>query len=105
MVLGRSGTLQGRPRSGLNGIAAHAASDLETLVELVARDLGIVLVPEAIAEARRSSLGIIQIAQTELCWELVVAYAAGESMDHSPRTTRPVFLELLYAQGDWAEER
>ena len=91
---------------GVERRTVFEVNDLETLLELVARGLGIALVPEAIAQARRPSLAVIPIAQTELCWELVVAYAAGDSMNHGPADHAPgVFLELLYAQRDLAEER
>jgi DNA-binding transcriptional LysR family regulator len=81
------------------GVERHIAfevSDLETLLELVRRGLGIALLPEALAEARLPALGIAHLAEPELCWELVVAYASGARAadapaDHAPRA----FLELL----------
>ncbi|MFZ0869625.1 MAG: LysR substrate-binding domain-containing protein [Rhodanobacter sp.] len=80
------------------GIERHIAfevSDLETLLELVRRGLGIALLPEAVAQSRRPALGIAELAEPELCWELVVAYAAAASeslpTDQAPRA----FLELL----------
>lgn len=81
---------------GIERRTVFEVSDLETLLELVARGLGIALVPEAIAEARRSRLSINPIAETDLCWELVVAYAGGDGPnlcppDHAPKA----FLELL----------
>ncbi|MER9063921.1 LysR substrate-binding domain-containing protein [Mesorhizobium sp. M0435] len=81
---------------GIERRTVFEVSDLETLLELVARGLGIALVPEAIAEARRSTLSINPIAQTELCWELVVAYAAGDGTSDSPPDHAPkAFLKLL----------
>ena len=80
------------------GVERHIAfevSDLETLLELVRRGLGIALLPEAVARSRRPALGIAELAGPELCWELVVAYAAAGSAslptDEAPRA----FLELL----------
>src|SRR3984957_18650643 len=80
------------------GVERHIAfevSDLETLLELVRRGLGIALLPEAVAQSRRPALGIAELAEPELCWELVVAYAAAASeslpTDQAPRA----FLELL----------
>jgi DNA-binding transcriptional LysR family regulator len=80
------------------GVERHIAfevSDLETLLELVRRGLGIALLPEAVAQSRRPALGVAELAEPELCWELVVAYAAAtpESLptDQAPRA----FLELL----------
>lgn len=81
---------------GIERRTVFEVSDLETLLELVARGLGIALVPEAIAGARRSSLAIVRLAGTELCWELVVAYATGDGMSHGPPDHAPkAFLELL----------
>lgn len=75
---------------------AFEVSDLDTVLELVSRGLGIALVPEAIAEARRSSLGVAQLAEPEICWELVMAYATVDGthaspVDHAPRA----FLDLF----------
>ncbi|CAH2395853.1 LysR family transcriptional regulator [Mesorhizobium escarrei] len=81
---------------GIERRSVFEVSDLETLLELVARGLGIALVPETIAEARRSSLNIAPIGQTEICWELVVAYAAGDGTSPYPPDNAPrAFLELL----------
>ena len=75
---------------------AFEVSDLDTVLELVGRGLGIALLPEAIAEARRGTLGIAQLAGPELCWELVVAYAATEGMEPSPADPAArAFLSLL----------
>lgn len=81
------------------GIERHVTfevSDLDTLLDLIGRGLGVALVPEAIAEARRPALGIAELAGPEICWELVVAYAAGGSgagvpVDEIPRA----FLRML----------
>ncbi|WP_239003055.1 LysR family transcriptional regulator [Rhodovastum atsumiense] len=59
--------------AGLERRIAFEISDLDTQLALVARGLGIALVPEAVAEVRRSSLGIARLAGPEICWELVVA--------------------------------
>lgn len=88
------------------GIARHIAfevSDLDTLLALVARGLGIALVPEAIAQAHGARLGIARLAAPEICWELVVAYLADAGGaapgDPAPRH----FLELLGAVEQMAE--
>jgi DNA-binding transcriptional LysR family regulator len=80
------------------GIERHTAfevSDLETLAELVRRGLGIALLPESVARSRLPALGIAELAEPELCWELVVAYTVASSeqlpTDQAPRA----FLELL----------
>lgn len=86
--------------AGVERRIAFEVSDLDTLLELVGRGLGIALLPEAIAEARRSSLGIAQLAGPELCWELVVAYAAAEGAEPSPADPAArAFLGLLNSAG------
>jgi DNA-binding transcriptional LysR family regulator len=80
------------------GISRHIAfevSDLETLLELVSRGMGIALIPEAIAEARKPSLGIAHLAEPEICWELVVAYLAGGEDEGPPDHAARAFLNLL----------
>lgn len=81
------------------GIGRHIAfevSDLETLVELVRRGMGVALLPEAVAEARRASLGIACLAGPEICWELVVAYQTVEGDDQRPPDQAArAFLKLL----------
>ena len=68
---------------------------------MVARGLGIALVPETIAEARRPAVGIIELAGPEMCWELVIAYAAAGKEQPGPADSLPrAFLELLVAQGN-----
>ena len=80
---------------------AFEVSDLNTLLELVRRGLGVALVPEAVAEARRPALGIVELAWPEMCWELVVAYAAAGKASQGPSDSVPrAFLELLLAQRD-----
>ena len=75
---------------------AFEVNDLDTLLGLVAHGLGVALVPEAIADSRRPAIGVAGLAEPEICWELVVAYPAGERaqrgpIDHAPRA----FLDLL----------
>ena len=86
------------------GIERHTLSRsaiYDTLLDLVARGLGIALVPEFIAEARRPAVGIIELAGPEICWELVVAYAAAGGEKQGPADSLPrAFLELLVAQGN-----
>lgn len=84
------------------GVSRHITfevSDLETLLELVSRGMGIALLPEAIAEARRPALGIAQLAEPEICWELVVAYLAVEGENQGPPDhAARAFLDLLNVQ-------
>jgi DNA-binding transcriptional LysR family regulator len=82
--------------AGIDRHIAFEVSDLDTLVELVRRGLGIALLPEAAAQTRLPAIGMAELAGPELCWELVVAYVSdhGEEpkpVDHAPR----VFFELL----------
>lgn len=63
------------------GIERHIAfevTDLGTLIELVGRGLGVALLPEAIAEERGRALAVARLAGSEVCWELAVAYVAGD---------------------------
>ncbi len=88
---------RGFSEAGIERHIAFEVSDLETLLELVSRGLGIALLPEAIAEARRPSLGIAQLAEPEICWELVVAYLAGGREGSPPADDAPkAFLSLLH---------
>lgn len=87
---------RGFAQAGVERRIAFEVSDLGTLIELVAQGLGIALVPEPIAEAQQSRLGIIRLAEPEICWELVVACAAYEKNDEAPIDQAPrAFLDLL----------
>lgn len=82
--------------AGVDRHTAFEVSDLDTLLDLVARDLGIALVPEAIVEARQPALGLGRLAEPEICWELVVAYAPGGRAGSTPGNPAAcVFLDLL----------
>jgi len=70
---------------------AFEVTDLETLLQLVRSGLGVALLPEPVAEANRSTLGIASLAEPEICWELVVAYSQRDGTDSAAR----VLLELL----------
>jgi DNA-binding transcriptional LysR family regulator len=87
--------------AGVERQIAFEVSDLDTLLELVARGLGIALVPEAIAEARRPSIGVAHLAGPEICWELVVAYVAGDDGPADPAPSH--FLQLLSGALRFAE--
>jgi DNA-binding transcriptional LysR family regulator len=89
--------------AGLERRIAFELSDLNTLLDLVARGLGIVLVPQAIAFARRNSIAHVALKDAEICWEPVVAYT-GDTPSKNVRDAAPAaFLKLLVHQG--AEDR
>ena len=53
-------------------------TDVETVVDLVSRGLGIALLPETDAGSRRPKVTVIELAEPAICWELVVAYTRGD---------------------------
>lgn len=69
--------------AGVERRTAFEVSDLETLLQLVGRGLGIALVPEAIALSR-SCLGMARLAGPEVCWELVAAFTPGSGGGREP---------------------
>jgi len=74
-------------------------NDVPTLIDLVARDLGIAIIPESVARARLADKRASPIAAVELtdkntpCWELVVAFNGrrGQSSEQVAKG----FLDLL----------
>jgi DNA-binding transcriptional LysR family regulator len=80
---------------------AFEVTDLGTLLDLVARGLGIALVPETLADARaklnqQMPIGISELCQPEICWELVLAYAAGKNGNAQPRNhAANAFIDVL----------
>lgn len=86
---------RGFMEAGIERRIAFEVNDLETLLELVRRGMGIALLPEVVAQSRRPAVGIAELAEPEMCWELVVAYAAAgtasQAIDEAPRA----FLALL----------
>jgi DNA-binding transcriptional LysR family regulator len=83
--------------AGLERRIAFEVSDLNTLLDLVARGLGVALVPQAIALARKDGVAHVPL-DTELCWELVVAYAGDALGDDALDAAPAAFLELLVEQ-------
>jgi DNA-binding transcriptional LysR family regulator len=87
---------RGFAEAGVDRHIAFEVSDLDTLLELVRRGLGIALLPQAVVEARQPAMGMAELAGPELCWELVVAYAAGNGTESAPTDHAPrAFFELL----------
>ncbi len=73
---------------------AFEVSDLDSLMELVGHGLGIALVPETVAAAWQGDIHVAEIADAEICWELVVASPA-KSCDGAGGAAPLKFLELL----------
>ena len=69
-------------------------SDLGTLLNLVEQGLGVALVPDSVAQSRRSTLSRHEIADMSLCWEIVVAHHS--KARHNQAGMR--FLEMLPEQ-------
>jgi DNA-binding transcriptional LysR family regulator len=76
-------------------------SDLQTMFDLVARGLGIALLPDALVAARARSgnshaLGSARLAGPEICWELVVAYAGTDETKDMPKNPAAgAFLDMI----------
>jgi DNA-binding transcriptional LysR family regulator len=74
-------------------------NDMTMLIDLVARGLGVSIIPESVARARlaeatASPVAVIELANKEpLCWELVVAFN-GHNGQPTDRVAK-VFLDLL----------
>lgn len=87
-------------QAGVNRYTAFEVSDLNTLLDLVSRGLGIALVPEAIAEARTAvahpcPVSVLQLEAPEICWELVAAFAGDRSAPEPEAAAARAFLNLL----------
>lgn len=92
--------------AGIERRIGFEVGDLGTLCDLVGRGLGVALLPEAVAATRQPNLGIATLAEPELCWELVVAYAAGSGRSPEPVDPAPrAFLELLQPASARAAQR
>lgn len=84
---------------GLSRNSAFEVNDISMLLELVARDLGIALVPKSVAQSRlhdtaSNAIAVIELADDEApCWELIVAYK-GRDGNPGNKVTR-TFLSLL----------
>jgi DNA-binding transcriptional LysR family regulator len=91
---------RGFNEAGIERRIAFEVSDLDTQLELVARGLGVALVPEVVAEEQHPSLGIARLAEPEICWELVIACASHGEAEQAPTDRAPkAFLDLLLGAG------
>lgn len=59
---------------GLSRKVTFEVSDLETLLSLVERNMGIALLPEQVVKARSTTLHYCRISDVDVCWELAVAW-------------------------------
>lgn len=80
--------------AGLERSVAFEVSDLDTLLQLVERGLGVALLPEPLAKTSRFALGVAELAEPEICWELVVAYSARQGSAGAAR----IMLDLIKAR-------
>lgn len=74
---------------GVERRTTFEVSDLQTMSDLVARGLGIALLPEALVAARTGPdrphpLGMARLAGPEICWELVAAYPGKDATTDLP---------------------
>lgn len=80
--------------AGVMRRTAFEVSDLDTMIALVARGLGLAVVPKRVAETRRS-VAAIEIDGPEIRWELVVACRKSEErINNVPRA----FMQLVAEQ-------
>lgn len=66
-------------QAGLQRRTIFDVTDLETIVDLVEKGLGIALLPETIAEPMRSKVSICELTEPAICWELVVAHQRSDN--------------------------
>jgi DNA-binding transcriptional LysR family regulator len=74
--------------------------DLQVLLDLVARGLGVALVPEPIALERAAnsngaSIGLAHLKEPRICWELVVAFAGNLAARHPKNPAAKAFLSQI----------
>lgn len=83
-------------RAGLVRRTVSEVTDLETLASLIARGLGIALLPEPIAEARAPDIASVPLAPLDVCWELVVAFTGDDETGQLPiNSAARAFLDLV----------
>lgn len=72
-------------------------SDLDTMIALVSRGLGLALVPRRVVDSRRRLIAVVEIDGPEIVWELVVAcLKTGERANNAARA----FMKLVAEQRD-----
>jgi DNA-binding transcriptional LysR family regulator len=83
--------------AGLLRRTAFDVTDLETIIDLVSEGLGIALLPETIADLRRSRIAICELSEPAICWELLVAHLRGDGTE-TTNAAAQAFLNLLTFQ-------
>ncbi|HVJ35979.1 MAG TPA: LysR family transcriptional regulator [Terriglobia bacterium] len=83
-------------------------NDLTTQLDLVAHGLGVALVPKAVITNRIRHqapyiLGVAELTEPEICWELAVVFAHDEKRQPVSAVSR-LFLDLLKASTEVLEE-
>jgi len=80
--------------AGLQRRTIFDVNDLETIIDLVGKGLGIALLPETIVELRSPRISICELSEPAICWELLVAYLRSDKT--SPvNAAAQAFLDLL----------
>jgi DNA-binding transcriptional LysR family regulator len=95
-------------QAGVERRTMFEVSDLQTAFDLVARGLGIALLPKALVAARAASatpdLLAIAHVQEEICWELVVAHRESEPAGALKNPAAEAFLALVKQVTELFEE-
>ena len=87
--------------AGLHRHIAFEVNDVTMLFDLVALDLGVALMPEAVVAARRADrqrapVAYAELAPPEPCWELAVIFARGGHLNGVPGSAAArAFLDLI----------
>jgi len=84
-------------QAGLHRRTIFDVTDIETIVDLISRGLGVALLPETIAEMRGSKIAIAELSEEPICWELVVAHCKGEGPNPANGAAR-AFRDLMVVE-------
>lgn len=61
-------------KAGLHRRTVFDVTDIETIIDLISRGLGVALLPETIAEMRQPKIAVAELSEEPICWELVLAH-------------------------------
>lgn len=78
---------------GLERRIAFEVTDLETMLDLVARDLGVAVLPETVARAKGPAVVAVPLAGGRPYWQLVAAFDGARGA--LPGSVARAFLDLL----------